>query len=329
MSKKPIIFSGVQPSGNLHIGNYLGALSQWTEMQDKYQCIFCVVDYHAITVKQDPSELKKRITEIAKIYIASGIDPKKSIIFKQSDVSAHTELAWILNCSSARISDLNKMTQFKDKADKNQENVSVGLFDYPVLMAADILLYNTDLVPVGDDQSQHVELARVLARRFNSVYGEVFKEPELKIRKTGARIMGLDDPSKKMSKSAPSPANFIALLDSPEIAKKKIMRATTDSDNLIKFDSKNKPGISNLMTIYGLLSGLSHIEIERKFKNKGYGEFKKEVAERVGNFLRLFQDKYNSLDDKKINNILKGGAIKIKPIAEKTLTEVKKAIGVK
>ncbi len=324
---KPIIFSGVQPSGSLHLGNYLGALSQWVDLQNKYQCIFCVVDYHAITVKQNPEELRKKIIDIAKIYIASGINPNKSIIFKQSDVSAHTELGWILNCTSARISDLNKMTQFKDKAGKNQENVSVGLYDYPVLMAADILLYNTDLVPVGDDQSQHVELARTLARRFNSSYGEVFKVPELKTRKEGARIMSLDDPTKKMSKSASSSNNYISLTDSPEVAKKKIMRATTDSDNNIKYDTQKKPGISNLMTIYGLLSGLSHIEIEHKFKNKGYSDFKKDLAMVVVDFLKVFQKNYNALDDKKIANILKGGAIKIKPTADKTLEKVKKAIG--
>lgn len=324
---KPIIFSGVQPSGNLHIGNYLGALSQWVELQDKYKCIFCVVDYHAITVNQNPNDLRKRIVDIAKIYIASGIDPEKSIIFKQSDISAHTELAWILNCTAARISDLNKMTQFKDKADKNQENVSVGLYDYPVLMAADILLYNTDLVPVGEDQTQHVELARAIARRFNKRFGETLKVPELKIRKSGARIMGLDDPTKKMSKSANSEGNYIALLDSPKNAEKKIMRATTDSGNEIKFDIKEKPGISNLITIYGILSSLSHREIELKYKSKGYGDFKKDLAKVVSDFLIGFQKKYNALDDKKIENILKGGAIELEPIANKTLENVKTKIG--
>lgn len=326
---KPIIFSGVQPSGNLHIGNYLGAISQWVKMQNKYNCIFCVVDYHAITVKQNPNELRKRIIDIAKIYIASGVDPKKSLIFQQSDITAHAELAWILNCTSARISDLNKMTQFKDKADKNQENVSVGLFDYPVLMAADILLYNTDEVPVGDDQSQHVELTRTIAKRFNNLYGETFKIPELKIRKAGARIMGLDDPTKKMSKSASSENNYIALLDDPKKAIKKIMRATTDSGNEIKFDIKNKPGISNLMTIYGIFAHQSHKQIENKYKNKGYGDFKKDLADIISKFLTTFQEKYNNISDKQVENILKKSAKKLNPIAEKKIAEVKKKIGVK
>lgn len=325
---KPIIFSGIKPSGDLHLGNYLGAISQWVTMQEKYDCIFCVVDYHAITVKQNPKELNKRIIDIAKIYLASGIDPKKSIIFQQSNIQEHTELAWVFNCTSTRISDLNKMTQFKDKAGKNQENVSVGLYDYPVLMAADILLYNTDVVPVGDDQLQHVELARTLGRRFNKDFGETFKIPKAEIRKSGARIMGLDDPTKKMSKSSTSENNYIALLDSPETARKKIMRATTDSDNEIKFDEKNKPGISNLITIYGILSRLSHIEVERKFKNSGYGDFKKEVADVVVKFLENFQKQYNSIKDENVRKILNSGAKKVQPIAAKKLVDVKKKIGV-
>jgi tryptophanyl-tRNA synthetase len=215
-NKKPSIFSGVQPTGNLHIGNYIGAISQWVAMQDQYQSIFCVVDYHAITVRQDPKAFSRQILDIAKVYLAAGIDPKKSIIFQQSDIKEHTELAWILNCASARMSDLNKMTQFKDKAGAKSENVSVGLFDYPVLMAADILLYDTDVVPVGDDQKQHVELARDIAKRFNHDFGQTFKIPEVVLRKEGARIMGLDDPMKKMSKSA-SPANYIALNDTIEV----------------------------------------------------------------------------------------------------------------
>ena len=325
---KPIIFSGVQPSGNLHIGNYLGAISQWVEMQNEYDCIFCVVDYHAITVKQDPEELKKRIIDIAKIYLASGIDPKKSVIFQQSHIRAHTELGWILNCASARISDLNKMTQFKDKAGKNQENVGVGLYDYPVLMAADILLYNTDLVPVGEDQVQHVELCRDLAKRFNNNFGEVFKIPNYKIRKEGARIMGLDDPTKKMSKSASSPANFIALNDDIETAKKKIMRATTDSDGVIKFDKENKPGISNLLTIYSLLTKKTIKDLEKNYQGKGYGDFKKDLAEVVAEFLQEFQKKYNAISDTAVKKILKDGADSVRPIAEKTLEKVKENIGV-
>jgi tryptophanyl-tRNA synthetase len=326
--KKPTIFSGVQPSGNLHLGNYLGAISQWVEMQDKYNCIFCVVDYHAITVKQDPKELNKKITEIAKIYLASGIDPKKSIIFQQSDIKEHTELAWILN-NTARISDLNKMTQFKDKSDQNQENVSVGLFGYPVLMAADILLYNTDVVPVGDDQVQHVELTRTLARRFNSDYkNETFKIPEVKIRKEGARIMGLDIPEKKMSKSAASELNYIALTDDPAMAKKKIMKATTDSDGIIKYDIKNKPGVSNLLTIYSLLSKQPIKDLENNYARIGYGDFKKDLAEVVAEFLNDFQKKYNKISDKEVSAIMKKGADTIRPIAEETVERVKKVIGI-
>lgn len=328
MSKKQI-FSGVQPSGNLHIGNYLGAISQWVEMQNNYNCIFCVVDYHAITVKQDPSILREKITEIAKIYIASGIDPKESIIFQQSDVVAHTELAWILNCVAARMSDLNKMTQFKDKSGNNQENVGVGLFDYPVLMAADILLYNTELVPVGDDQVQHVELARTLARRFNSQFGETFKVPEFVIRKEGARIMGLDHPEKKMSKSAASDLNYIALTDDPTLAAKKIMKATTDSDPeaIVKYDIENKPGISNLLTIYSLLSDKKIAEIEKEYEGKMYGDFKKGLAEVVKEFLINFQDKYNSISDDDVRDILDEGAKKAGNMAGEMMEKVRKVIG--
>ena len=327
MLNKKIVFSGVQPSGNLHIGNYLGAIAQWVEMQDKYNCIFCVVDYHAITVKQEPAVLKKKIIEVAKIYLASGIDPKKSIIFQQSDISAHTELTWILNCV-ARISDLNKMTQFKDKAGEGQENVGVGLFDYPVLMASDILLYNTDAVPVGEDQVQHVELCRTLARRFNSQFGETFKVPEVVIRKEGARIMGLDDPTKKMSKSAESEYNYIGLTDKPEIAAKKVMKAVTDSGHEIKYDEKTKPAISNLLTIYSLLVGQPVENLGNKYEGKGYGDFKKDLAEVVKKFLTNFQIRYKKISDKEVEKILENGAKKAKPIADKTLEKVKEKIGI-
>ena len=324
---KKVIFSGVQPSGNLHLGNYLGAISQWVEMQNKYNCIFCVVDYHAITVKQDPKVLREKIREIAKIYIASGINPKKSIIFQQSQITGHTELAWVLNCV-ARISDLNKMTQFKDKAGNNQENVSVGLYDYPVLMAADILLYKADAVPVGEDQSQHVELSRTLAKRFNQQFKEVFKVPELIIRKEGARIMGLDDPKKKMSKSAESEYNYIALTDSPERAKKKIMKAVTDTDSKVKYDPNKKPAISNLLAIYSLLSKQSIKSLEKKYEGKGYGDFKKDLAEIVANFLEDFQKKYNAISDKDIEKILSRGAKKVKKLSEKNMKDVKESLGV-
>ncbi|MFP4514711.1 MAG: tryptophan--tRNA ligase [Parcubacteria group bacterium] len=327
MNNKEIIFSGVQPSGNIHLGNYLGAIKNWTSLQEKYQCLFCVVDYHAITVKQNPKELKKKIIEIAKIYLASGIDPKKSIIFQQSQVSEHTELTWIFNCVSARMSDLNKMTQFKDKAGEN-ENVSIGLFDYPVLMASDILLYQTDLVPVGEDQKQHIELTRTIAKRFNNEYDNIFKIPEAVIKKEGARIMGLDDASKKMSKSASSEFNYIALLDEPERAKKKIMKAVTDSEGLVKYDLKNKPEISNLLTIYSLLGNYSIKDLENMYKGKGYGDFKKDLAEVVIEFLTDFQDKYNNIKDEDVEQILEKGAKELKPVANKTLNNAKKSIGI-
>jgi tryptophanyl-tRNA synthetase len=332
--EKQTIFSGVQPSGTLHIGNYLGAISNWVDLQDTYNSIFCVVDYHAITVKQDPKELNRNILDVVKAYMALGINPEKAVIFQQSDISAHTELTWILNCV-ARISDLNKMTQFKDKSGKDKENVSAGLYDYPILMASDILLYNTDAVPVGEDQKQHVELSRTLARRFNSQFGEVFKVPEVIIKKEGARIMGLDDPTKKMSKSAGA-ANYIALTDTPEAAAKKIMRAVTDSGKEIKFDFSRKPAISNLLSIYSLLTGEEIKSLEKKYKGKGpsssagkYGDFKKELAHVVGGFLTTFQKKYNSFKDDEIKEILKHGADKVKPIAEETLVKVKCKLGIK
>jgi tryptophanyl-tRNA synthetase len=326
MDNKKIIFSGVQPSGNLHLGNYLGAIKNWVELQDKYKCLFCVVDYHAITVKQDPKELKKKIIEIAKIYLASGIDPKKSIIFQQSQISEHAELTWILNCTSARMSDLNKMTQFKDKAGENT-NVSVGLFDYPVLMASDILLYNSDLVPTGEDQKQHIELTRTIAKRFNNEYTNVFKIPKAVIKKEGARIMGLDDASKKMSKSARSEANFIGLLDDPEKARKKIMKAVTDSEALVKYDIEKKPAVSNLLTIYSLLSDYSVKDLEDMYKGKGYGDFKKDLAEIVVKFLIDFQNKYNNITDEEVKKILERGFKELKPIANITLNNVKQKIG--
>ncbi len=327
--KKKRLFSGVQPTGDLHLGNYLGAISKWVEIQNEYDCIFCVVDYHAITVKQDPKVLREKIIEIAKIYIAAGIDSKKSVIFQQSDIKEHVELAWVLNCTSARMSDLNKMTQFKDKAGGSQDNATVGLYDYPVLMAADIILYNTEVVPVGDDQLQHVELARTLARRFNNDYTKTFVVPEPIIRKEGARIMGLDNPLKKMSKSASSEWNYIALTDEPAKARKKIMKATTDSDMEVRYDLENKPGVSNLLIIESLLSEVSIKNLEEKYKGKMYGDFKKGVADVVEKFLINFQDRYNKISNDEVVRLLSNGADKIRPIAQEILTRVKKTIGVK
>ena len=326
MNKK-IVFSGIQPSGNLHLGNYLGAITQWIELQKKYNCIFCIVDYHAITVSQNPKGLHQKILEVAKICLASGIDPKKSIIFKQSEIKEHLELTWVLNCTSVHMSDLNKMTQFKTKAEQ-KTNASVGLFDYPVLMAADILLYNTDFVPVGNDQVQHLELTKTIAKRFNHNYGNTFKLPEPMLSKTGSRIMGLDDATKKMSKSSSTPANYLGLLDNPVLAKKKIMKAQTDSDNKIKYDLQNKPAISNLLTIFSLLSGQSIKELEKMYKQKGYGDFKKDLANIVEAFLIEFQKKYNKISDKEALAVLAQGAKKLQPIAKQTMEKVKIKIGI-
>ena len=329
MTDKKIIFSGIKPSGRLNIGGYIGALSQWVEMQDKYNCVFCVVDYHAITVKQDPKQLKDWTMELVKTYLAAGIDYKNAVLFKQSDVPAHTELAWILNCCGARISDLNKMTQFKDKVGKHQESATVGLYDYPVLMASDILLYNTEIVPVGEDQKQHVELARDIARRFNKEYSEIFKIPESVVRKEGARIMSLQDPTKKMSKSDESGLGCIDLLDDVESAKKKIMRAVTDSDSLVKYDVKNKPAVSNLLTIYSYLGNKSVKEIEKEYEGKGYGDFKKGLADVVGDFLQSFQDKYYAISDGEVLDILEDGREKAAKIANETLEKARRAVGVR
>jgi len=321
------IFSGIQPTNNLHLGNYLGAIKNWVELQKNNDCIFCVVDLHAITVKHNPKTLKENIINAAKTYIALGIDPNKSMIFVQSDVKEHAELAWILN-TITKIGELERMTQFKDKSKQHKDNINAGLFTYPILMSADILLYDTNLVPVGEDQKQHVELTRDLAQRFNQLYGETFVVPEPVIKKDGARIMGLDDPKKKMSKSASSPNNYIALLDTPEIVRKKIMKAVTDSGSEVK-SGADKPALNNLLTIYSLLSGVTIKEIEKQYTGRGYGDFKKGLAEEVIKFLINFQNKFNKIKDQEIKNILKTGAEKAKKIAEKKMTEIKEKIGLK
>lgn len=323
---KSRIFSGVQPSGHLHIGNYLGAIKNWVKLQDEYESIFCVVDMHAITVPQDPKILKEKTLEIAKIYLAAGIDPKKSVIFIQSQVSEHAELTWILN-TVAKIPELDKMTQFKDKTQKGgRESSGVGLFDYPVLMASDILLYDTQVVPVGEDQVQHVELTRTLGRRFNSKFGETFVIPEPFVVKEGMRIMGLDDPMKKMSKSAISEYNFIGLLDDAETVKRKIKKAVTDSGSEIVYND-DKPALKNLINIYSGFSGKTPKEIEKTYAGKKYSDFKNDLAEVVINFLEPFQKRYNSLSDKEVMQILEDGAEKVRKIAEKKMQEVKEKIG--
>ena len=329
MDTQKTIFSGIKPSGDLTIGNYIGAISQWTGLQDQYRCIFSVVDYHAITVKQNPTDLHRRIFDITKIYLAAGIDPERSIIFQQSAISAHTELAWILNCYGTYMADLKKMTQYKDKAGDREEAVSVGLFDYPVLMAADILLYDTQAVPVGEDQKQHVELARDIAKRFNNEFGQIFVIPEAVVRKDGARIMSLTDPTKKMAKSDGSAQAFIALLDEPEAAKKKIMKAVTDSGTEIDYNPENKPALANLLAIYAYLGNRQISRLVKDYAGKGYGEFKKDLAEVVAEFLTVFQKKFNEISDADVRTILEKGRIQAEAIANAKLEKVRMVIGVR
>ena len=324
---KKRVFSGIQPTGDIHIGNYLAAIKHWVAMQDSYDCIFCIVDMHAITVPQDQKVLKAKIREVSGLLLAAGIDHERSVIFIQSHVSAHTEMAWILNCFIP-MGWMQRMTQFKEKTQKQKEQVSVGLFDYPALMAADILLYDTDAVPVGEDQKQHVEMARDTAQRFNSIYGETLKLPEPLIPGVGARIMGLDDPTRKMSKSEENTGHAINLLDPPDAIRSKIQRATTDSLREIRFD-ENRPGIFNLLTIYQLFTGGSNKEIEAQFEGKGYADFKKALAEVVVEGLRPLQERYRELTAEPglIDSILAEGAAKARPTAEKTLAAVKDRIG--
>lgn len=338
------VFSGIQPSGNLHIGNYLGAIKQWVGMQDRSEAFFCIVDLHAITVPQDPETLRKRTLEIAKMYLAAGIDPSKATLFVQSQVREHAELGWILN-TVTKNGDLTKMTQFKDKSGVDFEgmkggvdiaklqswkerfnSVSVGLFDYPVLMAADILLYDTAVVPVGDDQVQHVELARTLARRFNKRFGETFAVPEAKIERESARIMGLDDPQKKMSKSASSEYNSIALLDDPETARKKIMKAVTDSGSDIVY-ADEKPALRNLINIYSLFGELSTDEVVARYDGKGYAQFKDGLADVTAHFLSEFQKKFFALSDEETGDILKRGADRARMLACEKMRTVRERVG--
>ncbi len=306
--KKKRVFSGIQPTGALHIGNYLGSVHNWLTLQKDYESMFCVVDLHAITVARKPEELRKNILEIAAVYLASGVDPEQSTIFVQSAVKEHTELAWIL-ATITKISELKLMHQFKEKSASHEENINAGLFTYPVLMAADILLYGTDVVPVGDDQKQHLELARELARRFNGQFGDTFTIPAGYAVKKGARIMGLDDPAKKMSKSASSALNYISLTDSPDVVRDKLKRAVTDSGKEITF-GQEKPAVSNLLTIYHLLSKRTIADIEKEYVGKGYKEFKEDLADVVVEFLTPFQKKYTKYlkDEDFIRQILAHGA---------------------
>ena len=325
--KKKIIFSGIQPSGNLTLGNYLGALKNWVKLQNEYDCFFCVVDLHAITVKQVPADLRKRTLEVLAIYIACGIDPNKNTLFIQSHVPAHSEGAWLLTCNTY-MGELSRMTQFKDKSKKHGDSIPAGLFTYPVLMAADILLYNTDLVPVGIDQKQHLELTRDLAERFNNRFGETFKIPEPLIAKTGARIMSLQEPTKKMSKSDDNPRNFILMTDEPNVIRKKIKSAVTDSDGIIAFDRENKPGLSNLLEIYSVITGESIDSIVARYEGCGYGQFKSDLAEVVVAELEPIQNRMKELlNSPIIDEVLDRGAEQANKLAFKKVKKVEHKMG--
>lgn len=328
MSEKKRIFSGIQPSGNLTIGNYLGAVRNWSKLQEEYDCLYCVVDLHALTVRQDPKELRQRTLSVMALLIACGLDPEKNILFAQSHVGAHAELAWILNCYTY-FGELSRMTQFKDKSQKNEDNVNSGLFTYPVLMAADILLYGAHLVPVGQDQKQHLEITRDIALRFNNIYGEVFTIPEAYIPEVGAKIMSLQEPRSKMSKSDENENNFIALLDPPEVVARKFKRAVTDSGKEILYDEENKPGISNLLSIYSCISGKTIEQSVSEFAGKSYGEFKTIVGETVIEALRPIQANYNALmgDRDYLLEILNQGAEKAERLAKRMLDKVYKKVG--
>lgn len=320
------VFSGVQPTGNIHLGNYLGALKQFVELQEDHECIYCIVDEHAITVPQDPKELKGHILDVAALYLAVGVDPKKSIVFVQSQVPGHAELGWVLNCC-ANTGELFRMTQFKAKS-QGKESVGAGLLTYPVLMAADILLYDTDVVPVGNDQKQHIELTRDLAIRVNHHYGDTFVVPDGRFMKAGARIMALDDPTSKMSKSAENIHSRISLLDEASKIKKSIMKATTDSDGVVSFDVENKPGISNLLNIYSVLSGKSVTELEAMYEGRGYGDFKKDLVEVTVEALAPIKEKYNDIrQSQELIDILNDGAERADAIARKTMKRVRKNFG--
>lgn len=320
------VFSGVQPTSQIHIGNYIGAIKRFVELQNDMDCFFCIVDLHSVTVPKTPSELYENSLQLAALYMAVGLDPNKVTLFIQSHVSAHAELSWLLQCNTY-MGELNRMTQFKEKS-LGKDTVSVGLFTYPALMAADILLYDTHYVPVGNDQKQHLELCRDIAIRFNNKYGETFVIPEPLISKFGARIMSLDDPTKKMSKSNDNKHSKINLLDSPSKIKKSIMKSITDSESKVRFDLDNKPGVSNLMTIYNMLSGITLDDIENKYKGMGYGAFKKDLVEVVVSALEPIQTKYEKiLKSGEVEKVLKEGAKRAEDVSSEVLNKVKKKMG--
>ena len=325
--EKKVLFSGMQATGNLTLGNYLGALKNWVSMNEDYECYYCVVDEHSITVRQNPAELRQRARALLTLYIAAGLDPEKNCIYYQSHVSGHAELAWILNCYTY-MGELQRMTQFKDKSAKHADNINAGLFTYPVLMAADILLFQADVVPVGIDQMQHLELTRDIAQRFNGIYGDVFKIPEAYLGKVGAKIMSLQDPTKKMSKSDENLNASIYLMDDPDTIIRKFKRAVTDSDNEIRYAAE-KPGISNLIDIYRATTGKSVEEVEKEFAGKGYGDFKLAVGESVVDVLKPLQDRVAELSKDKayIDSIIKNNGERANYVATKTLRKVQKKIG--
>ena len=328
MAKKTIL-SGIQATGKLTLGNYLGALDNWVHMQEEYNCYYMIANLHTLTVRNNPEELKNNTLKILAIYIAAGLDPEKNTLFIQSKVHEHAELGWILDCYTY-MGELSRMTQFKDKSAKHADNINAGLFTYPVLMAADILLYQADLVPVGEDQRQHLEIARDIAERFNKLYGKTFVIPDAYVRKESARIMGLQNPEAKMSKSATNLNDVIFLEDEPEVILKKFKKAVTDSENKVKFDPENKPGVSNLMQIYSAITNKSMDKIESEFDGKGYGDFKMAVANSVIDRLKPVQEKYKQiLEDKDyLERIYTKGAENARKIASKTLEDVKQKIGI-
>lgn len=327
MKERETVFSGVQPSGALTIGNYIGSIKNWVDLQDEYDCFYCIVDLHAITVPQEPKNLRKNTLDLLALYLASGIDPEKATVFIQSHVSAHTELTWVLDTISY-MGQLSRMTQFKEKAQKNEANLNAGLFTYPVLMASDILLYQADLVPVGEDQKQHLELARDLAERFNNRYSPTFKVPEPLIKSVGAKIMSLQNPESKMSKSDTDDNGYILLLDKPDAIKRKIKRAVTDSVGEVRYRDE-QPGVKNLMNIYSIFSGESTGEIEKKYEGKGYGKFKDDLAEVVVEGLRPIQEKYDDYMNNKdyLEKVYKEGAENAERVARKTVRKVYKKVG--
>ncbi len=330
MDEKKTIFSGVQPSGNITLGNYLGAIKNFVDLQHDYHCCYAIMDLHSITVRQDPQELKKRTLDLLKIYLACGIDPEENLLFIQSHVPAHAQLSWVLNCYTY-MGELSRMTQFKDKSQKHADNINAGLFTYPVLMAADILLYQTDLVPVGKDQLQHIEIARDIAQRFNSIYGDVFKVPQGFMHKNGAKIMSLTEPTKKMSKSDENPKSYISILDDFDVMAKKIKSAVTDSEGIIEYreNDEEKAGINNLLSIMSAVTEREIESIVNDYQGKGYGDFKKDVAEAVVECLKPIRERYDQLSSDKayLEGIYKNGAERANRMAQRTLQKVYKKVG--